>query len=73
MSVLPAQPRQSENVVEAATGYAIGTAAIASPPATLLLGSARDVILALDLGTITGFAITRELIRDTRMVAGWRY
>ena len=32
-------------------------AEMASPPAALSLGSARDVILALDLGTVTGFAI----------------
>jgi Holliday junction resolvasome RuvABC endonuclease subunit len=57
MSVLPAQPRHSENVVSATTGYAIGTAAIANPAPALSLGSARDVILALDLGTTTGFAI----------------
>jgi Holliday junction resolvasome RuvABC endonuclease subunit len=57
MSVLPAQPRHSENVVSAATGFAAGTAAIATPAAALSLGSARDVILALDLGATTGFAI----------------
>ena len=55
MSVLPAQPRNSENVVSATTGYTIGTAAIASPAAALY--SAHDVILALDLGTTTGFPI----------------
>ena len=32
-------------------------AEMASPAAALSLGSARDVILALDLGTTTGFAI----------------
>ena len=58
MSVLPAQPRHSENVVSVATGYAIGTGAeMASPAAAPSFCSARDVILALDLGTITGFAI----------------
>jgi Holliday junction resolvasome RuvABC endonuclease subunit len=32
-------------------------APMTSPPPALLLSSARDVILALDLGTITGYAI----------------
>jgi Holliday junction resolvasome RuvABC endonuclease subunit len=34
-------------------------AEMASPAAALSLGSAHDVILALDLGTVTGFAIAR--------------
>ena len=33
-------------------------AEMASPAPALSLGSARDVILALDLGTTTGFAIS---------------
>jgi Holliday junction resolvasome RuvABC endonuclease subunit len=57
MSAPSAQPRHSENVVSATAGYAISTDATAIPTPPLSLAPAHDVILALDLGATTGWAV----------------